>query len=317
MNPVLRLIAVGAASLLSCTTTFSADADSSKAPIRLGVGVDPAFSPIYYAAQQKLFQRAGVNIELLQLAQAADAADGIIAGQNPLAGGSETTMITRAGRGDVRAIAVFGQSGTFIKLVAREGITDPKQLRKIGVVPGSASQFVSGKLLAKYGMDEKTITWVRGAPPEFPALLARGDVDGYFLWEPWPSRGIQAGGKVLLTSKDVGYSYNMLLAASGPWLEKNKEQARAVVEALKQACRDIRAEPEKAAQATQTATKIPLAQARELLKDVECVVRDFTAEDLATYNDIADFLHAQKSTAQRVDIGKVMQTGFVGGGGAK
>ena len=28
-------------------------------------------------------------------------------------------------------------------------------------------------------------------------------------------RGVQAGGKVLLTSKDVGYSYNMLLAASG------------------------------------------------------------------------------------------------------
>lgn len=317
MKPVFRLIVAGAVSLLSCTAGLAADAVPAKTPIKLGVGVDPAFSPIYYAAQQKLFERAGVNVELLQLAQAADAADGIIAGQNPLAGGSETTMITRAGRGDVRAIAVFGQSGTFIKLVARAGITDPKQLRKIGVVPGSASQFVSGKLLAKYGMDEKAITWVRGAPPEFPALLARGDVDGYFLWEPWPSRGVQAGGKVLLTSKDVGYSYNMLLAASGPWLDKNKEQAKAVVEALKQACRDIVAEPEKAAQATQVATKIPLAQARELLKDVECVVRDFKPEDLATYNEIADFLHSQKATAQRVDVNKVMQTGFVGSGAAK
>lgn len=313
MKTVIRLVLVAAASLLSCTTSLAAGTDAAQSPIRLGVGVDPAFSPIYYAAQQKLFERAGVEVELLQLAQAADAADGLIAGQNPLAGGSETTMITRAGRGDVRALAVYGQSGKFIKLVVREGITDVKQLRKIGVVPGSASQFVSGKLLAKYGMDEKTITWVRGAPPEFPALLARGDVDGYFLWEPWPSRGVQAGGKVLLTSADVGYSYNMLLAASGPWLDKNRDQARRVIQALQQACSEIRADPEKAAVATQQATKIPLAQARELLKDVECVVRDFTPEDLATYNEIADFLHAQKSTAQRVDIGKAIQTGFIAG----
>ncbi|OJX08381.1 MAG: hypothetical protein BGO72_03195 [Burkholderiales bacterium 70-64] len=310
MKTVIRLVLAGAASLLTCTASLAVDAD---APIRLGVGVDPAFSPIYYAVQQKLFDKAGVKVEMLQLAQAADAADGVIAGQNPMAGGSETTMITRAGRGDVRAIAVYGQSGTFIKLVVREGITEPRQLRRIGVVPGSASQFVSGKLLAKYGMDEKAITWVRGAPPEFPALLARGDVDGYFLWEPWPTRGVQAGGKVLMTSADVGYSYNMLLAASGPWLEKNREQARRVVQALQQACSEIRADPEKAAVATQQATKIPIAQARDLLKDVECVVRDFTPQDLATYNEIADFLQAQKATAQRVDIGKMIQPGFAGG----
>ena len=310
MKTVIRLVLAGAASLLTCTASLAVDAD---APIRLGVGVDPAFSPIYYAVQQKLFDKAGVKVEMLQLAQAADAADGVIAGQNPMAGGSETTMITRAGRGDVRAIAVYGQSGTFIKLVVREGITEPRQLRRIGVVPGSASQFVSGKLLAKYGMDEKAITWVRGAPPEFPALLARGDVDGYFLWEPWPTRGVQAGGKVLMTSADVGYSYNMLLAASGPWLEKNREQARRVVQALQQACSEIRADPEKAAVATQQATKIPIAQARDLLKDVECVVRDFTPQDLATYNEIADFLQAQKATAQRVDIGKMIQRGFAGG----
>ena len=310
MKTVIRLVLAGAASLLTCTASLAVDTD---APIRIGVGVDPAFSSIYYAVQQKLFDKAGVKVEMLQLAQAADAADGIIAGQNPMAGGSETTMITRAGRGDVRAIAVYGQSGTFIKLVVREGITEPRQLRRIGVVPGSASQFVSGKLLAKYGMDEKAITWVRGAPPEFPALLARGDVDGDFLWEPWPTRGVQAGGKGLMTSADVGYSYNMLLAASGPWLEKNREQARRVVQALQQACSEIRADPEKAAVATQQATKIPIAQARDLLKDVECVVRDFTPQDLATYNEIADFLQAQKATAQRVDIGKMIQPGFAGG----
>ncbi|MGE0800849.1 MAG: ABC transporter substrate-binding protein [Lautropia sp.] len=308
MRPMIRFGLLGIALL---TVAIQSGAQTSERPtIRLAVGSDPAFSPIYYAAQQKLFERAGLNVQLLQLTQSADAADGLIAGTNDMAGGSETTMLTRAARGDVRTIAVFGQSARFIKLVARNGIDDPKQLKKIGIVPGSASQFVAGKILAKYGMDEKAVTWVRGAPPEFPALLARGDVDGYVLWEPWPGRGMQVGGKALMNSGDVGYSYNMLVGASGRWLEQNGGAARAVVEVLRQACDEIRADPDKAAQATQTAIKLPVAQARELLKDVECVVRDFTPQDLATYGEIAEFLHGQKTTQQRVDVNRMVQTGF-------
>ncbi len=133
------------------TSLFAAlpAAGAAEQPIRIGVGLDPAFAPFYYAAQQKLFERNGVDVELLTLGSAADAADGIIAGTNELAGGSETTMITRAARGDLKIIAVYTQSSRFVKLVVRKDITDAKQLKKIGIVPGSASQFATAKLLAR------------------------------------------------------------------------------------------------------------------------------------------------------------------------
>ncbi len=283
---------------------------AADAPIRIGVGLDPAFAPFYYAAQQKLFAKNGVNVELLTLGSAADAADGIIAGTNELAGGSETTMITRAARGDLKIIAVYTQSTQFVKLVVRKGIADPKELTKIGIVPGSASQFATAKLLTRFAIDEKSVTLVRAAPPEIPALLVRGDIDGYFLWEPWPARGVQAGGKVLMTSGDVGYTATTVLAVSGAWLAGHAAQAHAIVAALRQTCNDFRADPDRAATATQAVAKIPAAQAKELLNDIECSVHDFTPANIATYNEIADLLFATKATAKRVDIARFTVTGY-------
>ncbi len=313
MKKILACIVVlaGCAALSAPVAAQAADAALKKEVIRFGVGLDPAFSPVYYAAQNKMFEQAGLNVELLLLAQAADALDAVIAGQNQLGGGSESTVITRAARGDVRAFAIFGESAKFIKLAARKGITKPEEIKKFGVVPGSAGEFVSGKLLAKYGIAPDSITWVKGAPPEFPALLARGDVDAYFLWEPWPTRALSVGGTILMESGDVGYSYNMLVASSGAWLRENQAEARALAKVLGEACAQIRADPEKAAVATQAATKIPLEQARTLLKDVTCSVRDFTPEDMATYNEIADFQFKGGLVPKRADVTATMQTGYV------
>jgi NitT/TauT family transport system substrate-binding protein len=59
--------------------------------------------------------------------------------------------------------------------------------------------------------------------------------------------------------------------------------------------------------------KIPAATALEILKDRECVVRDFTAEDMASYDKIADFLVSHKITPVKLDVGKVVQKGFYSG----
>src|SRR5262249_12880635 len=58
----------------------------SKDKIRLAIGVDAAYSPIYYAKQAKLFEAAGLNIEAMQFTQGGDAIDAIAAGQTELGG---------------------------------------------------------------------------------------------------------------------------------------------------------------------------------------------------------------------------------------
>jgi NitT/TauT family transport system substrate-binding protein len=308
MNHRKRLTAALAFSI-AVALSPSADAQT-KEPIKLAVGVDAAYVPIYLSKQSKLFEKHGVNLELVQFTQGGDALDAVAAGLMPMGGAAEPTTLIRAARADIKVLGIYGQSATYIKMVVKAGITDPKQLKKLGVVPGSVSDFATEQMLIKYGIDPKSIEIVKAGPPEFPALLARGDVDGYFLWEPWPTNGIKQGGKILLTSGDVGYSYNMWLSANGAWLASHQAEAKSILDALAEASEIVRADPTKGAAAVQAEAKIPAATALETLKEVQCTVRDFTPADLATYEKIADFLANRKITPGKVDLSKILQQGF-------
>ena len=304
-----RVVQVAAA--ISLIAIAASSAAWAQTPVRVAVGIDPAYSPVFLAKTAGLFSAAGVDVNVVQYAQGGEGVDGVLAGQNQFAASTEATVLNRSTRGDLVGLAVFSQSPRFIKLVVRNGISDVKQVKKFGIVPGSVNEFATSKLLAKNGIDPKSVEYVRAGPPEFPALLQRGDVDGYVMWEPWPSNGVKAGGKILAYSGDFGYTYNLLLAASGAWVKTHEKEAKAVVKAIAQACEQITADPAKAGAATLAEAKIPAAQSIELLKDVECKVRDFTPTDLANYRDISEFLVSNKMVPTKPDVDKAMVVGFV------
>ena len=285
-------------------------APAQDAPIRFGVGVDPAYAPMFLAKREKLFEKHGVNVEIVQYTQGGDAVDAMLAAQAEFAGSTEAVTANRVTRGDIRGLAVFSQSGKFIKLVARAGITDVKDIKKWGIVPGSVNEYITGKIISVKGIDPKSVEMVRAGPPEFPALLQRGDVDGYILWEPWPSNGVKVGGKILGSSGDFGYVYNLLIAVNGPWYDKNKDKAVKVAAALAEACKILTADPARGAAAVQAEAKIPAATAEAQMREVDCKVRDFTDQDLVNYKEIAKFLFDKGNTKTLADMDKYVQRGF-------
>ena len=214
-------------------------------------------------------------------------------------------------RAPLRPLAIYLQSGTYIKLVARKEITSADKIRKFGIVPGSVSEYSTGLTLKKYNMSASSVEFVKSGPPELPALLARGDIDAYFVWEPWPSLGVKQGGHILLTSADVGYSTQLWVNTSAAWLDNNNvETAKGILKVLASACDIVQRDPTRSAAAVQAMTKIPTATTLGLLKEMECKVRDFTDADFATYDAIADFLAERKITPTRVDYRPNMQRGF-------
>ncbi len=307
----LRAATLLVAAAFSAATAFAQDRPPSKDLIRVAVGVDAAFSALYLAKQEKLFEKHGLNVQLIQFTQGGDGVDALVAGVVELASAGESTQLPRAVRADIRAITTFSQSGKITKLVARKGIEDVKQIKKYGIVPGSSNEFSTIKLLAKYNIDPKSVEFIKGGPPEFPGLLAKGDVDAYFMWEPWPTIAVkQAGGKVLMNSADVGYSYNMMISARAPWLATHKPEARAFIAALTDACDEIRATPSKAGIATNAEIKMPVDAANEVAAQIEWKVRPFTAEDIANYEAIAEFLYSRKITPSKADAAKLVQNGL-------
>jgi NitT/TauT family transport system substrate-binding protein len=83
-------------------------------PIKIGVGVDAAFVPMYLSKQRKLFEKHGLNVELVQFTQGGDALDAVVAGQVQMGGSAQPTVLIRAARADVKVFGIFGQSGTYI-----------------------------------------------------------------------------------------------------------------------------------------------------------------------------------------------------------
>jgi NitT/TauT family transport system substrate-binding protein len=304
-----KCLSVVFAAMLATAFATSANAQS-KEPFKFATGVDAAYVSIYLAKINKLFEKHGVNVEILQFTQGGDSLDSVVAGQTVMGSAAEPTTLIRTARTDIKVLGVIGQSATYIKLVVRPGINDVKDLKKLGIVPGSVSEFSTEQMLVKYGIDPKSVEIIKGGPPEFPALLSRGDVDGYFLWEPWPTNGVKQGGKILLTSGDVGYAYNMWVSADAKWLAGHEADAKALLAALAEGCEIARADPARAAAAVQAEAKIPAATAADMLKEVQCVVRDFSDADMATYQKIADFLTSRKIIPNKLDVTKIVLKGF-------
>ncbi|MFV2086674.1 ABC transporter substrate-binding protein [Micromonospora sp. LOL_021] len=277
--------------------------------IDFGVGVDPAYSPIYLADQQDLFAEAGLDVTVTQYQEGTGGLDAILAREGQVTASTESSLLNRATRGDVKGIAVFSQSPDFIKLVVRDEIGEVADISRYGVVTGTVNEYATNKILDSFDISRDAVEFVTSSPAEMPALLQRGDIDGYIMWEPWPSRGVEGGGKILLTSGDVGYVYNLIIGVDGAWYEANQEAAATLVDTIGEACEQITADPQVAGTATENAIEVPAAEAVELLDGVQCQVRDFTDEDLQRYAEIAQFQQDSGIVSDPADPAEVMIRG--------
>jgi len=292
------------ASAIGCSSAACAET------ISIGVGVDPGYVAFYTAKQERLFEKFGLDVKFLQFAQGGETMDALVAKQVVLSAAAEPTTIIRMGRSDIVALGVSAESGRFLKLAVRAGIDDPSKIKSIGVVPGGAMEYLTGLTMKKYGLDQASVKQVRAGPPEMPALLARGDIDGFWLFEPFPTMVVANGGKVLAASGDVGYVYNFWVSSSGSWLAEHTDEAERILKALAAACEIVSADPVRGANATQAEVKIPVSQTLAFLKQVDCKMRDFQPDDMKSYDAIADFLAASKLTPTRVDYRKAIKNGF-------
>jgi|UPI0006851EAB NitT/TauT family transport system substrate-binding protein len=279
-------------------------------PIKVGVGVDPGYVSFFVANQEKLFEKNGVEVKFTTFASGPEALDAIIAGTVDVAAAAEVSTIIRMGRGDISAVGVVNQSGQFLKMAGKGDINDPTAIKSLGVVPGGAMEYLANLTIKKYGLDTSKLKIVKAGPPEMSALLLRGDIDAFWLFEPFPSVAVKQGGKILARSGDVGYVYNFWVSANGEWINANQPKLKAITTALAEACEIARNDPQRAAESVRKQAKIPLEQTLEFLKQIECKMRDFTDADFQSYDSVANFLVDAKITPALVDYKPKVIRGF-------
>jgi NitT/TauT family transport system substrate-binding protein len=297
----------------ACTagSTDSAGTQVAGQPtVRIALGVDASFAPLYVAVERGMFKKAGVNVQLVQTEGGPAASQAVSAGTADIAANADSTalplMVTDPG---LRALGVYQSSDRYVKVVLRNGITSPKQIRTMASI-GGLGLYATHQYLKRNGIDPKSVKILQGSPPEIPGMLERGSIDGYVLYEPWAARGAANGGHIAGRSGDFGVTYVQWLLAEQTWLKANEGVAGKIFKVVGAADKLVGDDPEAAAEATQKQVKLPAADTKKVLPEITFKARGITDADVTQSKKIVDFLLGQKLIKKSPELGTTLLKGW-------
>lgn len=286
---VAAAITLSAGALSACGDDGASGSGGGET-VRLATGVDPSFTAIYVAEEKGFFEDHGVNVEVQKLEGGPAMAQAIIAGQSDMGTQSDGTTATQMGLDpDLRAIADFQHSDTYIKVVWGPEVEQASDIKKLATLPGIMT-LATVRYLESQDIDPDTVELIEASPPDVPTTLKRGDVDGTVIYEPWATRSAdEAGGQIVGSIGDFDVSYAQWLITDATWLKDHESEAANVLAAIKDANDFIRENPEEAQAIVEDVIKIPADQTATIMEDLVFETRDIDAAALEKTKETAQF----------------------------
>lgn len=307
----LAVAALAALTVASTSCTRPAtEAAQGSGLIRISVGVDPSYAPIFLADAEGMFDDAGLDVQVMQTEGGAAGAQNVVAGTSELSGNADSTALTvMAANPSLRALGVFEDSDRYFQVVLREGVA-PEDIETMGVFPGIGLYFTD-LYLRSLGRDPASVKLVNTSPPEQPALLTRGDIDGFLSFDPWVEQAVANGGRVAATTGDFGAKYSQWILASDSWLSANEDVAARVFDVIAEAAAIADSDPDRAARAISDSIQMDPAAARRTVSQIDFGARDFTDDDVARAHQLVTFFQGQGKITGEVDTSSVLLRGWV------
>ncbi|WP_223733472.1 ABC transporter substrate-binding protein [Streptomyces purpurogeneiscleroticus] len=311
MAALLTLLALLLATACGAGTTDSAGSAGGTSPtVRIALGVDASYAPLYLAAERGMFKKAGLDVQLMKVEGGPAAAQAVTAGTAQISASADSTALPQmVSNPRLRALGVFQSSGRYLKVVLRKGITSPRQIKTIGSIQG-IGLYATHEYLRYHGIDPDSVKIQQSSPQEIPTMLQRGDIDGYILFDPWATKGVEAGGHIAGSIGDFGVTYKQWLLTDDKWLKENEELAGKVFKVVAEADRLVTKDPHAAALAAHQQAQLPVAQTEQGVGEISFTSRALTSADVASSRKIVDFLSAQKLINSAPDYDTVLLRGW-------
>ena len=198
--------------LLSAVLNPSPSQSQELRRILYGTTASPAHLPIWVSKDAGLFEKAGMNVEPVQIRGGSLIALAIITGDLPFSGvGAESVVAARAAGGDVILLACPVDTDP-VYLITRPEIKSPQELKGLSSAVtryGSTTHFYLRAALKHVGLNpEKDMTVLQmGAGPEMALALERGVIAAAALATRYAMPFLQRGWPVLvdLSNTDLVY----------------------------------------------------------------------------------------------------------------
>ncbi|WP_241266462.1 ABC transporter substrate-binding protein [Streptomyces scabichelini] len=297
----------------ACTagSTDSAGVSSAGKPtVRVALGVDASYAPFYLAMERGMFEKAGVNVELVKTEGGPAAAEAVSAGTAQISANADSTALPlMASNPGLRSLGVFQSSDRYLKVVLRDGITSPKQIKTMASI-GGLGLYATHQYLRHNGIDPKSVKIPQSSPPEIPGMLKQGSIDAYILFEPWAAKGDADGGHIAGRIGDFGVRYVQWLLTDQKWLKDNEEVAGKVFKVVAAADKLVADDPAAAAKASNQQVKLPAAETTKVLPEITFAARGINDTDVTESKKIVDFLLDQNLIKKSPDLGTSLLKGW-------
>jgi ABC-type nitrate/sulfonate/bicarbonate transport system substrate-binding protein len=302
----MRSLLAAVAALIA--TTVGAEAQLTK--MTIATGVDPAFSQFYVAKEAGIFEKNGLDVTINTGPSGSAMVPFLINNQVQAAYGSDLAgVINHQVDRNIVAVADGTYLVKWLSVIGRNvADLDGLKGKKVGIAMGTGSEIFWRRVVEKRDWKVADFTMVNVEAPEMLAAIERGDIDGFAVWEPWPTRTLMAvkGTKVLQTAEGIYNNINFVYMNRG-WIEQNRATAEKFMLSLVQANDLIEKDRPAAAKMVAKFLKMPLELATELMPKVEFDM-DWRPRSLESIQVAEKQLADQKKLKAPLDYGKYVYT---------
>ena len=260
---------------------------------------------IAMAKHKGFFKEEGLDIKVAYFGSGAEATSAMAAGKLQIGSfGDFPTIAMISGKLPVKILTAMAEISGTQQVVVRKGIDKPEDLKgkKIGLLVGSSSEALLNSMLKHYNVPLDTVELINMRPPEQVAALARGDIDGLTVWQPFLLRAKdKAGGHTMvsaLRSFIPGmegplnfYAAYSVLVVRDEFLQKNPNSIKAVLRALQKAEKYINANKDDTAKSMEKNMRAAAKDLRVFL-DENVYNMGLDAKFVKTLNNTVQFMHS-------------------------
>ena len=223
------------------------------AKVRLGYQATLWGAPAIVAEEEKLFAKAGANVEVIRLSSGKDIRDAMVAGRTDMGSLGATPFIVGAAKGDLAAVGMVAYAGKTLAVVAAKdsGVKTVADLKgkRVGSQIGSVTDHIFQNVIApKAGLKKGDFQVFNIKFQDHVAALAAKSIDAFAGVDPYPAIAeYDALGTILVDYQDYDIT-PVLLGANRPFV---KEHPEAVVQFLRgwlMAVKIFREQPNRAAE---------------------------------------------------------------------
>ncbi|PLS17426.1 aliphatic sulfonate ABC transporter substrate-binding protein [Bacillus sp. M6-12] len=210
----------------------------SSEPLKVTLPTWTGYGPLFLAKEKGFFEKNGIDVDLSIVEGLAERKQALASGKiDGMATALDVQVTLAASDIPVNVVWILDDSYGGDGILVKKGINDVKDLKgkKMAFEVGSTSHMLALTALKQGGLTEKDVEVIQMSAGDAGAAFAAGKVDAAVTWEPWLSKGSQANGKILLTTKDLPGIIVDTVSFKEDVIKKRPDDVKAFVKAMGEA----------------------------------------------------------------------------------